>query len=86
VRKTNFNVYRAVRKTSLYIETEVDRALARRAAAEGISKAEVIRRALSVAAEAAPPPRPSAHGVFDGPADLSVEVDRHLADTSFGKA
>lgn len=75
---------RAMRKTSLYIDPEVDRALARRASADGISKAELIRRALSHAAEGAPVPRPSAHGVFDGPADLSAEADGHLADTSFG--
>jgi hypothetical protein len=32
-----------MKKTSLYIDPEVDRALTRRAAAEGVSKAELVR-------------------------------------------
>jgi hypothetical protein len=39
-----------MRKTSIYIEPDVDIALARRAAAEGTTKAELIRRALRDAA------------------------------------
>jgi predicted transcriptional regulator len=43
-----------VKKTSIYVDPEVDRALARRAAAEGTTKAALIREAGSqpdVAAE-----------------------------------
>jgi hypothetical protein len=36
-----------MKKTSLYIDPEVDRALERRAAAEGITKAELVRRVLA---------------------------------------
>ncbi len=35
-----------MKKTSIYLEDELDRALALRAAEEGVTKAEFIRRAL----------------------------------------
>lgn len=74
----------AVRKTSIYIEPDVDRALSRRAAAEGTTKAELIRRALREAAgERA---KPSARGVFSGPADLAARADEHLASSGFGES
>ncbi|MGI8728097.1 MAG: CopG family transcriptional regulator [Solirubrobacterales bacterium] len=73
-------------KTSIYIEPEVDVALARRAAREGTSKAELIRRALREAAGDAVGVRPRARGVFDGPPDLAENADRHLAETGFGEA
>ena len=49
-----------MKKTSLYIEDDVDAALGRLAEAEGVSKAEVIRRALRAAANGAPRPKRSA--------------------------
>lgn len=74
----------AVRKTSIYIEPDVDRALSRRAAAEGTTKAELIRRALRAAAgERA---KPAARGVFSGPADLAARADEHLASSGFGES
>jgi len=74
-----------VKKTSIYIDAEVDRALGRRAAAEGTTKAALIREALANAA--APPARakPRACGVFDGPSDLSENVDLYLTKTGFGE-
>jgi hypothetical protein len=66
-----------VKKTSLYLDPEVDGALARRAAAEGITKAELIRRVLAQAADARTRPRPS-KGVFEGPGDVAGNVDRYL--------
>jgi len=72
-----------VKKTSLYIDPAVDRALSRRAAAAGVTKAELVRRAL--AAAAGEPRKPTARGVFDGPEDLATEVDRHLAESDFGE-
>lgn len=72
-------------KTSLYIDPELDRALARRASAAGITKAEYVRRALAQAVAQAPRPRPSGRGVFEGPRDLAAEADRHLAETGFGE-
>jgi Ribbon-helix-helix protein, copG family len=73
-----------MKKTSLYLDPQVDRALARRAAAEGITKAELIRRALAEAAKPAARPKPS-KGVFDGPGDVAANVDRYLAETGFGE-
>ena len=74
-----------MRKTSIYIPDDVDRALTRRAAAERTSKAELIRQALSQAASPALRARPRARGVFDGPSDLASEADRHLHESGFGE-
>jgi len=73
-----------VKKTSIYIEPAVDIALARRAAEEGTTKAELIRQALRAAAGSALRVKPRAQGVFAGPADLSEHVDEHLAASGFG--
>lgn len=75
-----------VKKTSIYIEPEIDVALARRAAAEGVTKAEVIRAALRTAAEGSLRVKPRAIGVFEGPGDLSERVDEYLTETRFGEA
>jgi hypothetical protein len=75
-----------MKKTSLYIEPEVDDALGRLAEAEGISKAELIRRALREAANGAPPPRVLGIGTILGaPSDVSENVDHYLALTGFGE-
>lgn len=73
-----------VKKTSIYIESDVDIALARRAVAEGTSKAEVIRQALRQAAAGSLRVKPQARGVFSGPADLSARADDHLRESGFG--
>jgi predicted transcriptional regulator len=75
-----------VKKTSVYLEPELDRAVARLAEAEGITKAEAIRRALLAAVEDRPRPRIRAIGVGEGPGDVSSDVDRHLRETEFGAA
>ena len=75
-----------VKKTSIYIDPEVDRALARRAAAQGTTKAAIIREALAQAGAAGALAKPRAAGVFDGPGDLSHDVDGHLARTGFGES
>lgn len=72
-----------MKKTSLYIDLEVDRALNRRASAEGITKAELVRRVLAAAVSERP--RPQARGVFDGPRDLGSEAERHLSEMGFGE-
>ncbi|MBA2504355.1 MAG: hypothetical protein H0V29_00255 [Thermoleophilaceae bacterium] len=74
-----------MKKISLYLEPEVDRALARLAAGRSITKAELIRRTLSESVTAAGRPRPAASGVFAGPADLGAATDRYLADSGFGE-
>lgn len=75
-----------VKKTSIYIEPDVDIALARRAGAEGTTKAELIRQALREAAGSTLRVKPHARGVFSGPADLSARVDEHLTRSRFGES
>jgi hypothetical protein len=75
-----------VKKTSIYIEPEVDVALARRAAAEGTTKAELIRAALREAAGRSLRVKPRARGVFRGPADLSSRADEYLGESGFGQS
>lgn len=74
-----------VKKTSLYLEPELDAALTRMADTEGISKAELIRRALRDLTAAAGRPRITAIDVGRGPGDVSDDVDRHLTETGFGR-
>lgn len=73
-----------MKKTSIYLEPEVDVALARLAAEQGITKAEVIRRALRSAAGGSVGVKPRARGVFTGPKDLAMNADEHLAASGFG--
>ncbi len=75
----------AVKKTSIYLDPAVDRALAHRATAEGTTKAELIRTALAAATAPAARARPLGCGVFAGPGDLSANVDEYLAKTGFGE-
>lgn len=74
----------SMKKTSLYIEPEIDAALTRIAEQRGITKAELIRRSLRDVAEAVPRPQISAIGIGEGPDDVAKDVDRHLAETGFG--
>ncbi len=74
-----------MRKSSIYIDDEVDLALTRRAVAEGRTKADVIREALRDAAACALRVKPRAVGVFAGPSDLAAHADEHLAETGFGE-
>jgi hypothetical protein len=74
-----------VKKTSIYVEEDVDLALARRAAAEGTTKAQVIRQALREAASGSVRVKPRARGVFTGPADFASRTDEHLARSGFGE-
>lgn len=73
-----------VKKTSVYLEPELDRALARHAAAQGISKAEALRRAVAAAVATTSRPRITAIGVGAGPGDVAGNIDRHLAESGFG--
>lgn len=61
---------------SIYVDPEVNRALDRRALAEGTTKAALIRAALAEAAGIRQ--RPRAVAVFSGPGDLSTNVDKYL--------
>lgn len=75
-----------MKKTSIYLEPEVDRALARRAGREGVTKAELIRRALREAAAGSVAARPRARGVFESSEDLAESVDRELRASGFGES
>lgn len=74
-----------MKKTSIYLDPAVDRALGHRAAAEGTTKAALIREALAAAAAPAQGAKPLGCGVFAGPGDLSGNVDEYLAKTGFGE-
>ena len=71
-------------KTTIYLEPELDRAIARLARSQGISKAEAIRRALAAAVQHVERPRFRAIGIGHGPGDVADDVDRQLAETGFG--
>lgn len=73
-----------MKKTSLYLEPELDEALDRLAADQGVTKAEAIRGVLRVAAPKARRPRITAIGAGEGPGDVASDVDRHLDETGFG--
>lgn len=75
----------SMKKTSLYLEPEVDSALARIARKRGITKAELIRQSLRDVAATEKRPLLTAIGVGHGPGDVSTDVDRHLDETGFGK-
>ena len=74
-----------MRKTSIYIDDEVDLAPARRAVPEGRTKADLIREARREAAHPAFRVKPQAVGVFAGPPDLAAGADEHLAETGFAE-
>lgn len=67
-----------MKKTSVYMEPELDRALDRLAARDDLSKAEVIRRALRQAVEGLDRPRMTAIGVGVGPPDFAANADKYL--------
>jgi predicted transcriptional regulator len=73
-----------MKKTTVYLEVEVDRALDRLAASRNTSKAAVIRSVLREAARQAERPRIRAIGIAHGPGDVADDVDRHLAEGGFG--
>jgi hypothetical protein len=54
-----------LKKTSIYLDEDLDHRLARRAADEGITKAELIRRTLTAAVQRPQRPRPEAVGLAD---------------------
>ncbi|MEO5634642.1 CopG family transcriptional regulator [Gaiella sp.] len=74
-----------MKKTSLYLEPELDLALARRAAVVGVTKAELIRQALRNAVGDSAQPRLTAIGVGSGPGWVSSDTDRALAESGFGE-
>ena len=73
-----------VKKTSIYLNAELDHVLARYATAHGISKAEAVRRAVASLAAEAPRPRITAIGVAEGPGDIAENDELYLLE-GFGR-
>jgi hypothetical protein len=73
-----------VKKTSLYLDPDLDEALARRAADEGLTKAEFIRRTLAAAMLKPRRVKPSV-GVFRSTDGLSVRRDMNRMMKGFGE-
>lgn len=74
-----------VKKTSIYLEPELDEALVRRAVVVGVTKAELIRAVLREAVGRRHQPRIEAIGVGEGPGWISQDVDRALGESGFGE-
>jgi len=73
-----------VKKTSLYLDPDLDEALARRAADEGLTKAEFIRRTLAAAMQKPKRPKPSI-GIFRSTDGLGVRRDMDRMMRGFGE-
>lgn len=74
-----------MKKTSLYLDPELDERLARRAEDEGLSKAEFIRRGLERLVSPSTRPRPQGAGIIKGgPGDWAANDERYLSETGFG--
>jgi hypothetical protein len=75
-----------VKKTSLYLDPDLDEALARRAADEGLTKAEFIRRTLAAAMQKPKRPKPQAVGIIKGGRpDIAENIEHYLGEMGFGE-
>jgi len=76
----------AMKKTSLYIDDSIDRALAVRAAEQGITKAELIRSSLSAVVSRPRRVKPKAIAlVTGGKPGIARDIDSYLDETGFGE-
>ncbi len=73
------------KKSSIYLDQELDLALTHAAAKQRLTKAEYIRRALVHAVEGDTSPPFTGVGVFEGPRDLARDADEHLKAAGFGE-
>jgi hypothetical protein len=73
-----------VKKTSIYLDPDLDDALARRAADEGLTKVEFIHRTLAGAVQKPRRVKPSV-GVFRSTDGLSVRRDIDRMMKGFGE-
>ncbi|MCW2996040.1 MAG: CopG family transcriptional regulator [Conexibacter sp.] len=75
-----------LKKTSIYLDEELDQSLARKAAEEGITKAELIRRSLEGVVAKPKRPKPKGIGIIKGgPPDLGRNAEKYLYETGFGE-
>lgn len=74
-----------MRKTTIYLDDELDVQLDHLSRLRGVSKAELIRAAVRRLIGDEERPRVRAIGVASGPGDVAGDVDRHLRETGFGE-
>ena len=69
-----------LKKTSIYLDEELDQGLARKAAEEGITKAEYIRRTLDASVHRSKRPKPKAIGLIKGPVppDIAENAEQYM--------
>ena len=68
-----------LKKTSIYLDEELDQRLARKAADEGVTKAELIRRSLEGVVAKPRRPMPKGIGMIKGaPSDLARNAEKYL--------
>lgn len=73
----------ALKKTSIYLDDALDRVLAQRAADEGLTKAEWIRRGLEGLATRPQRVKPSRAVFAGGPSDLARNDERYQTDADW---
>jgi hypothetical protein len=75
-----------LKKTSIYLDEELDQSLARKAAEEGVTKAELIRRSLEGVVAKPRRPKPKGIGIIKGgPTDWAANDEKYLGETGFGE-
>lgn len=75
-----------LKKTSIYLDEELDHALARRAAEDGVTKADLIRRTLAGAVSRPRRVKPQGVGIIKGGrTDVAANIDDYLTATGFGE-
>jgi hypothetical protein len=75
-----------LKKTSIYLDEDLDLGLARKAAEEGITKAELIRRSLEGVVAKPRRPKPKGIGIIKGgPTDWAANDEKYLRETGFGE-
>ena len=76
-----------LKKTSIYLDEELDHGLARKAAEEGVTKAELIRRSLEGVIAKPRRPKPKGIGIIKGgvPTDWARNDEKYLRETGFGE-
>jgi len=74
-----------LKKTSIYLDEELDHGLARKAAEEGITKAELIRQTLDAAVHRPKRPKPKSIGIIKGPVPDDLARNAEMYMDGFGE-
>jgi hypothetical protein len=68
-----------LKKTSIYLDEHLDQGLARKAASEGVTKAELIRQTLDASLDKPKRPKAKGIGMIKGaPRDLGRNAEKYL--------